>query len=488
MASDNDSIAQIRVQLQESQRIQWQTNDALSQARSGLESALKRAVAAEARAKGLQADALRAAAMDRRCVDLQRQLASAQQAIIDLESDQAHTKQQLSQAMSQLDAEIESHRRAVEAAARSDAERSRLQRARDEAASALRAAETRAREAEEEADRAEQDAASARAEARSARTGLDDGGNANSLPEANANRAVAAEQQAAAVTAQLQEERQKVGALASQAAEQKRDAQTAADEVKTLRIRVLQLEAQYSVPTPSHLASLEPAIPSDSGRLEVEPGPALPQDTAPHSIASSFVVVDVGKDEKTSGSGEMAPRPTQEAASDGADEEVMAALRGTRRRATQLKAARDRLLLEVDALSVQAEQLAAENAVLSEALAAAQDSEARWQQRAQSGLAHSEHLTELLSESAAWPSESAASCEAEGPQQRLDNNVGRDDDAHRALLAERARAAQLQLQVNALVMEVARCDEASAALGRATLPALCQVEAQLAAALRMGVA
>lgn len=42
------------------------------------------------------------------------------------------------QATSDLDTEVKSRQRAVEAAARSDAERSRLQRARDEAASALR--------------------------------------------------------------------------------------------------------------------------------------------------------------------------------------------------------------------------------------------------------------------------------------------------------------------------------------------------------------
>lgn len=34
-------------------------------------------------------------------------------------------------------------------------------------------------------------------------------------------------------------------------------------------------------------------------------------------------------------------------------------------------------------------------------------------------------------------------------------------------------------QVNALVMELARCDGAAAALGRATLPALTQVIAKL---------
>lgn len=65
------------------------------------------------------------------------------------------------------------------------------------------AAETRAREAEEEVDRAEQDAASARAETRN-RTGFDDSGNSNSLPESNANRAAAAEQQASMLAAQLQ--------------------------------------------------------------------------------------------------------------------------------------------------------------------------------------------------------------------------------------------------------------------------------------------
>lgn len=82
-----------------------------------------------------------------------------------------------------------------------------------------------------------------------------------------------------------------------------------------------------------------------------------------------------------------------------------------------------------------------------QALAAAQDSEAGWQQRAQSSLAHSEHLTQLLSESACWPSESGESGEADGPHHRLDGAKRTHHDAQQALLAEQARAAHLQLQV-----------------------------------------
>lgn len=488
MESDNDTLAQLRAQLQESQRLQWQTNDALNQARSGLDSAVKRSVAAELRAKGLQADALRAAATDRRCADLQRQLTSAQQAISGLERKYAQTKQQLTQMTTQLAAESEGRQRAVEAAARSDAERSRLQRARDEAASALRAAEARVLEAEEEVDRAEQDAASARAEMRLAHTGLDDRVDAHSLPQANANLVAAAQQQTQAVTGRLQEECQKVAAMASQAAAQQQQARINAAEAEALRIRVSELEAQQCVQQPAVLPPKDSPAHSHLGYLEEIPAPALAKDAAPDSVASSFVVVEAGKGEKVSGGSEATSSQIEESATGGVDEEVMAALRGTRRRAAQLKGARDRLLLEVDALSVQAEQLASENAVLSEALAAAQDSEAEWQQRAQSGLAHSEHLTELLSESAAWPSDRAFSHESEDPHQGLAHSTQAHDDALQALRAEQARVSQLQLQVNALVMELARCDEASAALGRATLPALGQVEAQLAAAVRMGVA
>lgn len=453
-----DAEVELRAQLQESQRLTWQTNDALRQARSDQEAALRRAVAAEERAKGLQADALRAAAMDRRCADLQRQLVAAQLANSDLTSKEVDARQQLSQTHSQLLLTKEACQRAVQAAAHSDAERSRLQRARDESVVALRAAEARAQQAEEETDRAEEIAASARAELLSApdwpeREGEGEG-RARSFPDGGeAPSGDSQDWDRLALSEQLQQERQSMAALLSQAAAEKQQTSAAYEaEVQALRSQISHLEG-------GHTIAVQPANSPIS-----EPKPAA-----------------------NAGGNEVMSTVAEDTAAEGADEEVMATLRVTRRRCTQLKVARDRLLLEVDALSIQAERLAAENTALSEALAAAQASESGWQQRAQNGLAHSEHLTNLLSESAAWPSHTAATRQKEGHQQP-GGSTSPVEDAHQALLIEQARAAQLQLQVNALVMELARCDEMTAALGRATLPALGQVEEQLAAALRMGMA
>ena len=107
---------------------------------------------------------------------------------------------------------------------------------------------------------------------------------------------------------------------------------------------------------------------------------------------------------------------------------------------------------------------------LPQALAEAHAASAAWEARAEAGLAHSERLKDLLAESAAWPSADedggggggasapggkAVGGASGGSDSRGGGGGGRltegdAADVRRALLAEQARTAELQVQVTHL--------------------------------------
>lgn len=176
---------------------------------------------------------------------------------------------------------------------------------------------------------------------------------------------------------------------------------------------------------------------------------------------------------------------------------------GLMQRVLALKSARDRLIAALDLQASEVERLSAENASLAQAVVELRDVASRWEAQAQLGLAQSERLKDLLEESATWGLGGAVAAtgsiseQQQQQQHALLAGEGTSEAAgmkspeevcaqlQRELLLEKARTAQLDLQVRTLCMELTKTAQRSGQLQHAVVPLLSGVERRLAEVLGM---
>lgn len=203
-------------------------------------------------------------------------------------------------------------------------------------------------------------------------------------------------------------------------------------------------------------------------------------------------------------------------------------------RIAALKASRDKLIGAFDGQAAEIERLSGDNAALTEALTQLRDVAAKWEAQAQDSLSQNERLKDLLEESAMWdtpgilpgasvgsgasgagggtaagnsaaggaaPAAGAAGgtaaeggVSAPGDAGAVANGSGGSGVAglaercqrfEKELLMEKARSAQLDLQVRALCMELTRAAQCSSQMQSALMPMLGGIEARLVQVLGM---
>lgn len=156
----------------------------------------------------------------------------------------------------------------------------------------------------------------------------------------------------------------------------------------------------------------------------------------------------------------------------------------------KLKASRDRLLAQLDAQAAELDRLGGERAALEAGLAAAEDASARLMSQLQGSLEQNERLKDLLDESAQWAGATVLAREnlaaAMGAPQ-TEGGAEAAAAAAEALAVERARVADLDLQVRALCAELTRALQANAAVNNNLLPLLSSIEDRLEGVARLNV-
>ena len=153
-----------------------------------------------------------------------------------------------------------------------------------------------------------------------------------------------------------------------------------------------------------------------------------------------------------------------------------ASLEQLHERISSLKNARDRLIEALDTQAAESERMAAENASLTTAIEEAREVSRKWETQAQEALLQSNHLKDMLEESAQWT--------LGGVQIEEQSVEAKCQNVERELLAQQARCASLEVQVRALCAELTRVVTDSAGLHRAAHPMLSGVETRLTALLR----
>lgn len=156
----------------------------------------------------------------------------------------------------------------------------------------------------------------------------------------------------------------------------------------------------------------------------------------------------------------------------------------------KLKASRDRLLAQLDAQAAELDRLSGERAALEAGLAAAEDASARLLAQLQGSLEQNERLKDLLDESAQWAGATvlarenlAAAMGAPGAQGGAEAAAA----AAEALAVERARVADLDLQVRALCAELTKALQSNASVNNNVLPLLSNIEDRLEGVARLSV-
>lgn len=156
----------------------------------------------------------------------------------------------------------------------------------------------------------------------------------------------------------------------------------------------------------------------------------------------------------------------------------------------KLKASRDRLLAQLDVQAAELDRLGGERAALEAGLAAAEDASARLLTQLQGSLEQNERLKDLLDESAQWAGATVLAREnlaaAMGAPQ-AEGGAAAAAAAAEALAVERARVADLDLQVRALCAELTRALQANAAVNNNVLPLLSNIEDRLEGVARLSV-
>lgn len=434
---------------------------------------------------------------------------------------------QIARLQEQLAEEQLLRRQAEEAVEAVTADRNRLQRARDELATALLMAERRTQEAEEEQLKAEaaaaalaQQLAEAQREAAhvAATTATAAGGSVAADQASVAGTPVAEPSQPAAQRGAAQREQQPQRAeLQSEGSEAQlaRDAEVLLAELDRERhrseelVRMLEAAEHEAVLATDRLMKAQQRI----KQLEAK-------GKGKHSGKDSSK--DGGKDgggaEDSLG---QAPSAASLEGSAGGDAPTLAVLQ---QRIAALKASRDKLIGAFDAQAAEVERLSADNAALAESLAQLRDVAAKWEAQALGSLAQNERLKDLLEESATWsipsaaPTAGAAGATAEAgaavaaaaalAQQPAGADGGDGGEAaasaagaggardggvlsalcqrfERELLLEKAKTAQLDMQVRALCMELTRAAQSSGQMQAALAPMLGGIEARLVQVLGM---
>mmetsp|Transcript_2503 Transcript_2503/g.6433 ORF Transcript_2503/g.6433 Transcript_2503/m.6433 type:complete len:556 (-) Transcript_2503:205-1872(-) len=415
-----------------------------------------------------------------------------------------------------------------EAKALLEAERSRQVKAKDDLAAALRVAQRKAAEAEEEQLRAEEEAAAMRAELKALHASGMHAGMDSAMPSSNSspgappdwheqleyerNRAAtimnslhAAKAEVASLTQQLNAHNAHAAAHSYQAAE----ASQLQTEVGQLRQQLAEshskaqaLEVQLSS-TQAQVAALQQQCQQQQEQLQS-------QAAASHQPSHSEQQSAHGEQQHqgmhalepptshghhhVSGGGSMGgaagkppphPHHRRQSTSGSASEltgDTETQLQKLQEQVSKLKASRDKLLAQIDKQWEEMDKLAAENKAAGDELDAVRWLSAGWEAQAQDGLAQAERLKEMLEEAAGWSAGQAAA----GPQAAMNGYVAAvngtaptPQQLEAALLMEKARTAELELQLRALAAELLRSQQASMAIGKAVLPVLSGVEYRL---------
>jgi hypothetical protein len=129
------------------------------------------------------------------------------------------------------------------------------------------------------------------------------------------------------------------------------------------------------------------------------------------------------------------------------------------------------------------ERVGSENRALGEELERVRGACDAWEAQAQDALAHVERLKDMLEEAAGWEgarvaANNSSSTGAAGGGEGC-SQLAKQHEVEAALLAERARSSELELQLRALAAELLRSQQASMAMGRAVLPVLSGIEHRL---------
>jgi hypothetical protein len=142
---------------------------------------------------------------------------------------------------------------------------------------------------------------------------------------------------------------------------------------------------------------------------------------------------------------------------------------------SKLRSSRDKLLEQIDRQWEEMERLGSENRALSEELERVKGACDAWEAQAQDALAHVDRLKDMLEEAAGWEGARLAAANNSGAE----GGNAKQQEVEAALLAERARSSELELQLRALAAELLRSQQASMAMGRAVLPVLSGIEHRL---------
>lgn len=412
---------------------------------------------------------------------------------------------------SELADERNQRRQAEEAKAALESERSRFQRSKDELAAQLRLAQRKVSEAEEEQLRAEEEAAALRAELSNIQGHLATG-TAPLMEQAAAQPA-----QVAAATGpdhselleQVEYERNRAATLLSSlhAAKaeltslhnQLRHFQSSDNELHKLKSEYsdLQSELEYSK---SKIQFLETQLQQQemlhhqqqrvNSHTSASSRRSSHADTTDHAHGHphhSHTLHERAHHHAADGhvhglAEHQLPAPADPEAQ-AQLEELTAEVDKLQQQVLKLKHSRDKLLEqidkqweELDRVGTDNKQLSEENKKLSSELQQAQRLAASWEAQAQDSLQNVDRLKDLLEESAGWSGAVAGAAAPDGTQQ-----PGAVDGAAQAhlLLQEKAKSAELEVQLRALAAELVRAQHSNLTMGKSVLPILSGIEHRL---------
>jgi len=466
-----EEIGALRSELYSTRRREWEVREALTQATHERDDAQQSFAESQQQVAALQVTSARASQLKEQLHELERN-----HSVLDLEVQEL--RQKLDESQHALTSEQTSRRKAEELRARSEGERSRLLRQRDEAQSQLRIAMRRAEEAEEEQCRAEEEAAQARSELASyvrppeQPEGLSD--DSDKTQRQHLQAALESERSRVAfLTAALDKAKAESAILRAAQTESsavqeagpqifsgptihlEEELQRREAELEQLRLELQLREAEIARQESAAKESLAKAMEASAAmQAQGQAAAAMP------SVAANGV------------------RPT-DAEAVGGDLPSDTELDDLRARAKEmeslihrLKLTREKLLLEMDEQSITVERLYAENEALSDALFQQRHVSSKWELQAQEGLARSEQLKNMLEESATWGLNNLTSTDANSPEYQIEK-------LEAELVVERAKCADLDLQVRALSAEITKATQHTGELSRSVLPVLTAIEGRM---------
>ncbi|KAJ9530884.1 hypothetical protein QJQ45_028832 [Haematococcus lacustris] len=374
-----------------------------------------------------------------------------------------------------------------------EAERSRQQKQKDDLSAALRVAQKAVSDAEQEQLRAEEESAALRAEINA----LQHGGAVNPAAPARGSSSELAD-----LVSQLEYQRSQTVLLQqslSAADLRLRDTQqqhaTEIDQFKQtitrLELHLAQATSAADGPRPQRQPVPDPqAVDKRAGHDRQAPN-SLPAPGQLPGSASAQTAASTPQVPTSPGPPGWQPGPgvghghalSSGAASDSCTEDLEVTrfeLERLQLQVTRLKASRDKLLQQVDRQWEELDKLGAEHKAVGDEAEQLRQLAAAWEATAQDSFGQVERLKEMLEEASSWGS-SAAGQQARGkqPGAARSSAPGALAAVEASLLAERARSAELELQLRALAAELLRAQQASMAMGKAVLPVLSGVEHRL---------